>query len=92
MMRLATENLKEIGTTSQAILPLQAVSAPSERIFSLAGVLINAKRSSLSPSTVDKIVFVHENSAIFCENLGIHDEFHERCSTNFRLKTLLDCY
>jgi hypothetical protein len=31
-------------------------------------LVINAKRSSLSLSTVDKTVFVHENSAIVCEN------------------------
>jgi hypothetical protein len=53
---------KQLSQLARAILPIPATSAPSERIFSLTGVLINAKRSSLSPSTVDKVVFVHENN------------------------------
>jgi len=39
-------------------------SAPSERIFSLAGLTINARRSSLASSAVDKVVFVHENVSL----------------------------
>jgi hypothetical protein len=31
-------------------------------------LVINAKRSSLSPFTVDETVFVHENSATVCGN------------------------
>ena len=35
------------------VLAIPATSAPSERIFSLAGLTINARRSSLAPSAVD---------------------------------------
>ena len=41
-----------------------ATSAPSERIFSVAGLTVNARRSSLAPSSMDKIIFVHENALI----------------------------
>ena len=46
---------------ARVILALPATSAPSERIFSTAGLTVNAKRSSLASSAVDKVVFVHEN-------------------------------
>jgi len=38
-----------------------ATSAPSERIFSVAGLTVDARRSSPTASSVDKIVIVHEN-------------------------------
>jgi len=44
-----------------------ATSAPSERIFSTARLAVNAKRSSLAPSAVDKVVFVHEKSHLVNE-------------------------
>ena len=53
---------KHLSQLARYILPIPATSAPSERIFSLAGVLVNAKRSALAPTVVDKVIFVHENS------------------------------
>jgi hypothetical protein len=51
-----------LSMLARVILALPATSAPSERIFTTAGLTVNAKRSSIAPSAVDKIVFVHENS------------------------------
>jgi len=51
-----------LSLLSKTILAIPATSAPSERIFSTAGLTVNAKRSSLAPSTVDKVVFIHENA------------------------------
>ena len=61
-----TETYKRLASVARCILavPLPATSAPSERIFSLAGALVNARRSSLSPRVVDKTIFVHENVSV----------------------------
>ena len=48
-------------------LSLQLVSAPSERVFSVAGLVLQAKRSSLAPNTVNKhnnVHLVHEMNTL----------------------------
>ena len=50
-----------ISKLARALLAIPATSVPSERIFSLTGLAINAKRSGPLPSSVDKMIFVHEN-------------------------------
>ena len=57
-----TETYPRLSMLARVILAIPATSAPSERIFSTAGLTVNAKRSSLAPSTVDKVIFVHENA------------------------------
>jgi len=59
------ETYPRLSKLARAILPIPATSAPSERVFSAAGLTITSKRSQLAPSTVNKIVFVHENEH-FC--------------------------
>jgi len=44
-----------------AIFAVPATSAPSERVFSVAGLVLQVKRSSLAPKNVNKIIFVHNN-------------------------------
>ena len=39
-----------------------ATSVPSERLFSVAGNVINNRRSSLLPENADKLIFLFENS------------------------------
>ena len=41
---------------------VRATSAPSERVFSIAGLVLQAKRSNLAPNKVNKVVFVHNNA------------------------------
>ena len=55
-----------LAMLARAILPIPATSAPSERVFSTAGLIITSKRSQLAPSTVNNIVFVHENEHVCC--------------------------
>ncbi|KYN50374.1 hypothetical protein ALC57_00011, partial [Trachymyrmex cornetzi] len=46
---------------AKKVLCTPATSTPSERVFSIAGLLINNKRSSVCPSTVNKVIFIHDN-------------------------------
>lgn len=50
-----------LAKLAKIILAIPATSAPSERNFSYAGILITNKRSQLSPTKVEKILFVHDN-------------------------------
>jgi len=56
-----TETYRRLSQLARAVLAMPATSAPAERIFSAAGVVLNCKRSSLSPHVVDKVIFVYEN-------------------------------
>lgn len=55
--KLQTETFPRLRVLAQGILAIPATSAPSERVFSIAGLTIQAKRSRL----VNRIVFVHDN-------------------------------
>ena len=62
-----TNTYPRLSNLARTILPMPATSTPSERIFSIAGLTVNAKRSSLAPSSVDKIIFIHENSHLVAD-------------------------
>jgi len=58
------ENKKQFPTLSQLarkLLALPATSVPSERAFSKAGHIVRRRRARLSPSNVDKLVFLSHN-------------------------------
>jgi polyhydroxyalkanoate synthesis regulator phasin len=59
--KLQTETFPRLRVLAQGILAIPATSAPSERVFSIAGLTIQAKRSRLAPTKVNRIVFVHDN-------------------------------
>ncbi|KAE8746808.1 hypothetical protein FOCC_FOCC006443 [Frankliniella occidentalis] len=44
---------------AQRTLGKPATSAPSERLFSAAGFLIQERRTRLAPDLVDKVLFLH---------------------------------
>ncbi|CAG5047078.1 unnamed protein product [Parnassius apollo] len=50
-----------LSTFARALLCVPATSTPSERVFSVAGMVLSAKRSRLSPQRVNKIIFIHDN-------------------------------
>lgn len=54
-----------LSILAASLLSIQATSVPSERIFSTAGELINAKRNSLDSDMVDKILFLNKNKEKF---------------------------
>ena len=51
-----------LSALAHGILSVPATSAPSERVFSIAGLVLQAKRSNLAPNKVNKVVFVHNNA------------------------------
>ena len=40
---------------------IQATSVASERVFSTAGEIVTKKRSSLTPSNVNMLIFLHKD-------------------------------
>src|SRR5438132_14325959 len=56
-----TETFPRLSVLARGILAVPVTSAPCEKVFSVAGLTLQAKRSSLAPSKVNKIVFVHNN-------------------------------
>lgn len=50
-----------LASLARAVLFVPATSTPSERVFSVAGQIITAKRSRLNPLRVNRIIFIHEN-------------------------------
>lgn len=50
-----------LSSLARKVLCIPATSTPSERVFSVAGQVLRAKRSRLHPLTVDKVIFVHDN-------------------------------
>lgn len=50
-----------LSALAKALLCVPATTTPSARVFSTIGLTVSARRSRLSPSRVNKIVFVHDN-------------------------------
>lgn len=55
-----------LAVFAKKILCIPATSTPSERVFSIAGLIYDGKRSSLSPITGNKLIFIHDNYQ-FCK-------------------------
>lgn len=53
--------MPKLSTVARSTYCIPATSTPSERVFSIAGLTINNKRSQLSPNNLDHIIFIHDN-------------------------------
>lgn len=51
-----------LSMLARAVLCVPATSASSERAFSSAGRVLEARRNRLNPGTVDSILFLHSAS------------------------------
>ncbi|XP_046560924.1 zinc finger BED domain-containing protein 4-like [Haliotis rubra] len=54
-----------ISGLARKYLAIPASSVPSERVFSLAGNLVNKKRARLSPNNIDLLVFLRKNMELY---------------------------
>ncbi|KAI8421976.1 hypothetical protein MSG28_009882 [Choristoneura fumiferana] len=50
-----------LSEAARALLAIPATSTPSKLIFSEAGLTLNAKKTRLVPSCMNKIMFIHDN-------------------------------
>src|SRR5689334_18882017 len=50
-----------MATLARKYLACPATSAPCERLWSVAGVTVTAKRGRLAADKIEKLVFAHEN-------------------------------
>ena len=50
-----------LSAMAKKCLGIVATSVPSERLFSVAGMTVNAKRAALDPANVKKLVFLRSN-------------------------------
>ena len=50
-----------LSMLAQRYLCLPATSVPAERVFSIAGLVVNCLRTRLSPDHVDMLIFSHKN-------------------------------
>ena len=60
--RLKAQQFPLLSELAIRYLCIPATSAPSERIFSSAGLTIAKERSRLDPSTANELVFLHETT------------------------------
>ena len=49
-----------LASLARIVLCIPATSAPSERIFSTANLIISKKRARLDPETAGDIIFLHD--------------------------------
>jgi len=58
--RIKQQQFPLMAQIALRVLPIPATSAPSERVFSVAGITIAAERSRLCPETAGELVFLHD--------------------------------
>ena len=58
--KVQEKNLPRLAKLCKEIMCIPATSVPSERVFSKAGELVSAKRTSLKACNVDMIIFLNK--------------------------------
>lgn len=56
-----SSKLPLLARLAKNVLGVQVSSAPSERLFSEAGLVVSAKRQIMATSQCERLVFIHEN-------------------------------
>ena len=60
-LKLEAGRMPLLSTVARKYLSVCATSVPSERVFSIGGNLVNAKRNSIKPDKVNKLIFLASN-------------------------------
>ena len=55
---------KNVAVVARKWLSVPATSTPSERVFSICGIVNTAKRSRLSGKSIENQVFIHNNKGV----------------------------
>lgn len=63
--RSAKDTFPHLRSLAQIVLAIPSTSTPSEQVFSTTGLILNAKRTMLSPESVGKIQVIHDNYSLF---------------------------
>jgi len=63
-------------------LGISASSVPVECLFSTAGLILNSKRSSLTPDKLNKIVFLHDNFKLITDHLDVEYAYEPQPGTS----------
>ena len=61
--RMHASEFKELLPVARNVLSVSASSVPVECMFSTTGLVLNSKRATLSPSTLNFTCFIHDNAA-----------------------------
>ena len=53
-----------LASLARIYLAIPATSTPAERVFSVAGIVVDKRRCSLRPAMIDTLVFLNKNNAL----------------------------
>ena len=54
-----------LAIVARRYLAIPATSTPSERVFSVAGIVVDKRRCALTVEMINALVFLHKNSSLF---------------------------
>ena len=57
-------NCMELASVARIYLSASASSVPCESMFSVAGLMLNGRRSSLAPHNFNRLIFIHDNAKL----------------------------
>ena len=57
-----------ISSITKKVLAIPASSVSSERVFSLAGMVVDKKRAKLNPNHVNTLIFLGKNATYWCKS------------------------
>ena len=55
---------KVLASLARTYLTASASSVPCEAMFSITGIMLNGRRSSLAPHTFNRLIFIHDNGPL----------------------------
>ena len=64
-------NYPSLYLAVKSTLSIPATSVPAERIFSLAGFIVNKRRAQLKADKVNKLIYVNRNRAFIPEKTSV---------------------
>ena len=61
------ERFPRLAVLAQRVLAVPASSTASERVFSTSGLIVDQRRSSMTPEMIDALVFLNQNHSLLAE-------------------------